>query len=80
MAHTCVGCRDLYGARKPPENPPCDTCKPEYYQENADAIKIFFLVKDQFIMAASGPMAIDHGAIHAAMSLYGIDDRRTCFE
>jgi hypothetical protein len=31
-------------------------------------------------MAADGPIDIQHGPIHAAMTLYGIEDRRDCFE
>ena len=76
----CEGCRKLYGERTPPEEPPCDTCQPKFIEENADAVKIFFLVRSQMIMGFDGPIDINHQAIHAAMNLYEIENKRQCFE
>jgi hypothetical protein len=37
-------------------------------------------VQDQYIMGMGGAVAINQMAIHAAMDLYQIEDRKTCFE
>jgi hypothetical protein len=49
-------------------------------EENEDAIRIFFLTQYQVIMGPRGPVDINHLAVHAAMELYGIRDKRRCFE
>ena len=38
------------------------------------------VVQDQYIVGMSGAVAINQMAIHAAMDLYEIADRRSCFE
>jgi hypothetical protein len=37
-------------------------------------------VRDQLILGSNGPIGINHLAIHEAMRLYGIRDKRNCFE
>jgi len=37
-------------------------------------------VRDQYIMSMGGAVAINQMAVHAAMDLYQIEDRKTCFE
>lgn len=37
-------------------------------------------VQDQYIVGMGGAVAVNQMAIHAAMELYQIEDRRTCFE
>ena len=37
-------------------------------------------VQDQYIMSMNGAVAINQMAIHAAMKLFEIEDRRSCFE
>lgn len=71
----------MYGERKPPQKPPCDTCREEANEENQDAIKIFFLTRSQVLMTASGAaIEISHEAVHRAMELYQVQAKRTCFE
>ena len=70
----------MYQNRVPPEKPPCETCRVPTVEENIDALVVFFKVQRQFIVGAAGPIDINHLAIHAAMELYGIKDRRECFE
>lgn len=80
-APTCEACKEIYGARTPPEEPPCDICRPKYLKENEDAINIFFLVRTQSIVGADGyPIDIIHQAIHEAMKLYKIKNKKGCFE
>ena len=52
----------------------------ELLEENADAVKIFYLVRYQLIVSAGGAVDISHEAIHRAMELYRIENRRECFE
>ena len=49
-------------------------------EENVDAVHIYLLVKNQFLMAFDGPIDINHVAIHEAMRLYKVEDPCNCFE
>jgi len=69
----------MYNRRNPPENPPCDKCRVIPNEENADALKIFFMVRNQLIMGFNGPIDINHLAIDAAMRRNNITDN-ACFE
>jgi hypothetical protein len=80
QSQKCDGCREIYARRNPPQDPPCEICRELPEQENEDAERIFFLVRDQFIMGMNGPISISHEAIHEAMRLYRIKNRRDCFE
>ena len=70
----------MYGKRKPPEEPPCKTCYIGPLPENEDALKIWSIVKDQYIMGMNGPVTLNQNAIHNAMSLYEVKNRKECFE
>ena len=70
----------MYADRNPPQDQPCGSCRVELMPENADAYGIFRTVRYQFIMGFSGPVDINHSAIHEAMRLYGIEDKKKCFE
>ena len=49
--------------------------------ENEDAEKIYFMVRDQVIInPIGGVVAINQLAIHAAMDLYEVFDKKDCFE
>ena len=76
----CGDCKRMYAERNPPGEAPCQSCRVETVEENEDAIRIFFLTQYQVIMGPRGPVDINHLAVHAAMELYGIIDRRRCFE
>ena len=69
----------MYENRNPPEQPPCATCRVDPVDENKEAINIFFMVRDQYIMTEGGPIAINHLAIHEAMRLLEIQDKLKCF-
>jgi len=49
-------------------------------EENQDAASIYVLVRNQYIFGPRGPVDINHHSIHEAMRLYGVRDRRGCFE
>jgi len=76
----CEACCEDYGERIPPAKPPCDTCRPEFIEENQDAIRIFFLIRGQLIMGAESAIDIMHEPIHKAMKLYKIKNKKECFE
>lgn len=48
-------------------------------RDNEDAIKVFSVVQDQYIMAEGVPVAINQLAIHAVIDLYHIKNRIECF-
>lgn len=48
--------------------------------ENEDAERIYFVVCDQYIMSQGGPMSLNQVAIHEAMRLYKVVDKKGCFE
>jgi hypothetical protein len=70
----------VYSNRKPPEEPPCETCRETPLEENEDAINVFFMVRYQLIMGMKGPLDINHQSIHEAMRLHKVERRRECFE
>ena len=72
-----MGCREIYEDRKPPEDPPCDTCRIIPFDENRDALKVFMVVKYQFVSDSVGPIDINHLAIESAMRREGIESRET---
>ena len=48
---------------------------------NEDAERIYMAVQDQMILGGVGcAIAINQMAIHAAMDLYDVVDKQTCFE
>lgn len=59
----------------------CPACLPPLFDENKDAAFIWRVVHRQYIMAEGGWIVdINHAAIHAAMTLYEVEDQRDCFE
>ena len=62
-APTCKACIAMYGNRKPPELPPCETCRVEVLPGNQDALNIYLTTRGQYIMGFSGPVAINQMAI-----------------
>ncbi len=72
-------CAKIHGKRG--EETPCDECTPPLLPENADAVTIWSIVQDQVILAPmGGPVAVNQLAIHEAMALYGVQDKRDCFK
>jgi hypothetical protein len=79
-APQCDGCKETYSRKNPPEEPPCEICREEPFEENRDAVRIFSVIKNQLILGFGGPIDINHMAIHEAMKLYKIKNKRECFE
>ena len=49
--------------------------------ENRDAVKIWSLCQRQLIFPPmAGPIDIDHAAVHEAMNLYRVENKKSCFE
>jgi hypothetical protein len=76
----CERCRTVYKGKEQPEEPPCETCRAELLEENEEAAQIFSITRSQLIMGFDRPIDINHTAIHSAMDLYGIKNRKECFE
>ena len=73
----CLGCREIYAERNPPEEPPCYTCRILPFEENVDALKVFLITRYQFVSDSVGPIDINHLAIESVMKREGIEDRQT---
>jgi len=74
----CKGCRWVYENRRPPQEPPCDTCMVIPYPENRDALTMFLAVRYQFVSDSVGPIDISHTSIDLAMKREGIESKE-CF-
>ena len=48
--------------------------------ENADAARIFDVTRHQLIVGMSGVVDINQLAVHEAMRIYKVKDRKKCFE
>ena len=76
----CAACRILYGSKLPPQDPPCDTCRPVMLDENEDAITLYSIVQNQWIMGPGGPVEINHLAVWSAIDRYGVKDGVGAFQ
>jgi hypothetical protein len=74
----CEVCEHFADKRN--DSTPCDECLPELMLENVDAWRIYSIISGQFIMGQAGPVDVNHLAIHRAMELYEIENKRVCFE
>jgi hypothetical protein len=69
----------MYSRKNPPKEPPCATCRTYPLPKNEDALRIFLIVKNQFIMGFNGPIELNHLAVDAAIKREGISSYG-CFE
>jgi hypothetical protein len=76
----CAACKGIYSGRVPPEEPPCDACRPEILEENRDALFIYSLVQSQFIMGPSGPVDINQLAVWESIDRFKIRDSTGVFK
>ncbi len=74
----CSRCKILKGESWDEEI--CSVCLPPLMPENEDATQIFSITQNQLIMGPGGPIDINQTAIHEAMKLYQVQNRRECFE
>jgi len=70
----------MYANREPSQESPCDICRPEFRDDNIDALRIYDLVKYQYIMSMSGAVDVNHMAVWKAIEKYGIKNERETFE
>lgn len=65
----------------PPEVPPCETCRVESIEENADAEMVYQVSKRQVRVALGSGQVIDldYASVKAVMDIYGVTDQKTCF-
>jgi len=76
----CDQCRGMHAERNPPTEPPCEICSVDLAEENRDAVRIFSIVRNQYIMGMNGPISINHLAVWKAIEKYGIQKERETFE
>jgi hypothetical protein len=75
----CDLCRQTYGERNPPEEPPCDTCRVDLMEENREAAEIFFITRNQVIVAFDRVIDINHLAVDAAMQRNNVSNKKDVF-
>lgn len=68
----------MYADRNPPEEPPCDDCYVELMPENAEAVQIFPVVRNQVVTVGDHVIDINIPAVKTAMDLWGIKDQKSC--
>lgn len=78
----------MHSERTPPTEPPCETCRVEMREENAEAARVFFLVRHQVvtrrIVGSDGRprLVVDLSlpAVKAGMDIHGVTNQRECLE
>lgn len=75
----CAACRMVHGSKVPPQDPPCETCRPALLEENASAIELYSIVQNQWIMGPGGPVDINHLAVWEAIDRYQVRDKAETF-
>ena len=71
-------CKFLKGERW--DDSDCPRCLPFLLEENEDAALIYMLTQGQLIFGPKGPVDINQLAVHEAMKLYRIENKKDCFE
>jgi hypothetical protein len=73
----CKVCK-TFAARRG-EEPECETCLPDVFEENAEAVTVFPYVHDQMIIAPSGkPIGINLLAVFKVMEMLQVEDQQQC--
>jgi hypothetical protein len=75
---TCEACQDLKGEDFDPDY--CESCWPDLWPANYEAMDVYLKCRDQVIMGFDGPVAINHMAIWKYIDEYGINERIETFE
>lgn len=76
----CDRCREVYGGRTPPEEPPCDTCRVELMEENDEPARIYLISRGQVITSMGQTIDINHVALWENIDRYKIKEPVRCFE
>lgn len=66
--------------RNPPEEPPCETCRVELLEENAEAAKIYLTVQGQVRTVGDTVIDLDHLALWQAIDRYEVKKPLRVFE
>ena len=75
---SCVTCKLIH--QKKNEEVPCDTCIEPLFEENIDAIKVYFITQNQLIISMGQIIDLDINAIKIVMDLYEVRDQKRCLE
>ena len=76
----CDSCQSMHAERNPPTEPPCDSCRVDLMEENEGTAHIYLITQNQVIAGMDRVIDINHLAIYGALDLYGVKDRKRCFE
>jgi hypothetical protein len=75
----CATCKSINAGMEPPQDPPCETCRPVTLEENEEAISLYSVVQNQWIMGPGGPVDINHVAVWEAIDRCGAQDGSRTF-
>lgn len=80
----CDQCRSMWAERSEREGtllePPCATCRVILLEENADAAKIYNIVRGQLICLGENIVDLNHLALWEAIDRYKVKEPVRCFE
>lgn len=77
----CPGCKDIYGNRSPPEEPPCDTCRVELSADNQKVAAVYMMCRHQYVTAEEGRIVgLSIPAIKIMMDLNEVKNQKECLE
>ncbi len=73
-----MNCKEIWNKKN--EEPPCDTCVEPLFEENVDAIRVYFLIQNQLIIAEGKIIDLNFCAVKDAMDMFQILDQKKCYE
>lgn len=80
----CEQCIEIYAERSERQGkqiePPCETCRVELHEENAEAVKIYRLIRGQVRTLGEHVIDIDHVALWQAIDRYKVKEPVRVFE
>jgi hypothetical protein len=80
----CPICERLYAERTPPGTPPCESCRVELREENAEAAMVYMSTRRQIITMFNGEydkeIDLNYVALISVMDLFGVKNKRECFK
>ena len=66
--------------QKKNEEPPCETCVEPLFEENIDAVKVYFIVQNQLVVSMGQIIDLNINAVKIVMDLYEVKNQKMCLE
>ena len=75
---SCVTCKLIH--QKKNEESPCETCVEPLFEENIDAVKVYFIVQNQLVVSMGQIIDLNINAVKIVMDLYEVKNQKMCLE